>query len=145
MPSGAMVLVATVPTVFEAQLLAARLGAEGLLWQLRGNVGGPYPVGPVHVLVAEGDLRAAQELLLADEVEASFDGLAEREGDDDRGATGPAAWARRRRGRAALAGGAALVAVVLSGRLVLEALTWSEPARPAPAGPAVTTPVVTAD
>jgi hypothetical protein len=52
--------------------MAARLGAEGIVWQLKGGVDGPYPVGPVQVLVDERDLDVARELLLVDEVEAAF-------------------------------------------------------------------------
>ncbi len=62
----------TVPTAFHARVIAARLGADGIATQLRGNVGGPYPIGDVSVWVAEDDAAAASELLLADEVEAAF-------------------------------------------------------------------------
>jgi hypothetical protein len=68
-----MVRLATVRTTFHARVIAARLGAEGIVTDLRGNVDGIYPVGDVHVFVAEEDLPAAQELLLADEVESAFD------------------------------------------------------------------------
>jgi hypothetical protein len=57
---------------FEAQLIAVRLGAEGIVWELRGG-SSVYPVGVVDVLVATGDLELARQLLLADEVEAAFD------------------------------------------------------------------------
>lgn len=57
-----MVLLTTCAT-FEAQVLAARLGAEGIVWQLRSNLGGPHPLGPVDVLVDGDDLATAQELL----------------------------------------------------------------------------------
>jgi hypothetical protein len=67
-----MVTLRTASSGFEAQLLAARLGAEGIVWELRGNVGGPYPVGPVSVLVPEEQLDDARDLLLADEVEEVF-------------------------------------------------------------------------
>jgi hypothetical protein len=67
-----MVTLRTASSGFEAQLLAARLGAEGIVWELRGNVGGPYPVGPVSVLVPEEQLDDALDLLLADEVEEVF-------------------------------------------------------------------------
>jgi hypothetical protein len=67
-----MVHVRTVPTAFHARVIAARLGAEGILTELRGNVGGPYPFGDVSVWVAEGDADEAAELLMADEVEAAF-------------------------------------------------------------------------
>jgi hypothetical protein len=67
-----MVHVRTVSTQFHARVIAARLGAEGILTQLRGNVGGPYPFGEVSVWVGEDDAEEASELLLADEVEAAF-------------------------------------------------------------------------
>ena len=68
-----MVRLATVRTTFHARVIAARLGAEGIVTDLRGNVDGIYPMGDVHVFVSEEDLPAAQELLLADEVESAFD------------------------------------------------------------------------
>jgi hypothetical protein len=68
-----MVHVRTVPTAFHARVIAARLGAEGILTELRGNVGGPYPFGDVSVWVGEADAGDATELLLADEVESAFD------------------------------------------------------------------------
>jgi hypothetical protein len=68
-----MVRLVTVPSGFEAKVIAARLGAEGIVWQLKGGVDGPYPMGPVHVLVDENDLDVARELLLVDEVEAVFE------------------------------------------------------------------------
>jgi hypothetical protein len=68
-----MVRLATVRTTFHARVIAARLGAEGIVTDLRGNVDGIYPMGDVHVFVSEEDLAEAQELLLADEVESAFD------------------------------------------------------------------------
>jgi hypothetical protein len=68
-----MVRLATVRSTFHARVIAARLGAEGMVTELRGNVDGIYPVGDVHVFVTEEDLEAAQELLMADEVESAFD------------------------------------------------------------------------
>jgi hypothetical protein len=68
-----MVPVLRAEGTFHARVVAARLGSEGIVTQLRGNVDGPYPMGSVEVLVTEDDLEAARELLLADEVEASFD------------------------------------------------------------------------
>ena len=46
-----------------ARILAAHLGAEGIVWQLRGNVDGPYPVGPVEVLVPADDLERARAVV----------------------------------------------------------------------------------
>jgi hypothetical protein len=68
-----MVHVRTVSTAFHARVIQARLGADGIPAQLRGNVGGPYPFGAVSVWVGEDDAADAGELLLADEVEAAFD------------------------------------------------------------------------
>ena len=60
-----MVRLLTTLDQFEARVLAARLGAEGMLWELRGGHDGPYPMGPVHVYVEADDLERAQELLAA--------------------------------------------------------------------------------
>ncbi len=68
-----MVRLATVGTAFHARIIAARLGADGIVTELRGAVDGPYPMGDVHVYVAEGDADEATELLLVDEVESAFD------------------------------------------------------------------------
>jgi len=68
-----MVHVRTVSTAFHARVIQARLGADGIPAQLRGNVGGPYPFGAVSVWVGEDDAADAGDLLLADEVEAAFD------------------------------------------------------------------------
>ena len=53
--------------------IAARLGSEGILTQLRGGIDSPYPMGWVEVLVGEDDLADATDLLLADDVESAFD------------------------------------------------------------------------
>ncbi|MBO0748150.1 MAG: hypothetical protein J2O47_07360, partial [Acidimicrobiaceae bacterium] len=53
-------------------MIAARLGAEGIVTELRGNVGSVYPFGHVSVWVSSEDAEAASELLLADEIEAAF-------------------------------------------------------------------------
>ncbi len=68
-----MVRLATVSNSFHARVIAARLGSEGIVTTLRGNVDGLYPVGDVHVYVDQDDLAEAQELLMADEVESAFD------------------------------------------------------------------------
>jgi len=68
-----MVRLATVNTSFHARVIAARVGSEGILTELRGNLDGPYPMGDVHVFVSEDDLPTATELLMADEVESAFD------------------------------------------------------------------------
>ena len=68
-----MVHLVTVRSTFEARVVAARLGAEGVVTQLRGAVDGPYPFGDVMVEVREDDLDTARELLLADQVESAFE------------------------------------------------------------------------
>lgn len=67
-----MVHLATATSGFEARLLAARLGAEGMLWQLRGE-SSVYPMGAVDVLVEEDDLDRARELLLVAALDALDD------------------------------------------------------------------------
>lgn len=68
-----MVHLRTVPSEAHARLIAARLGSEGILTQLRGGVGGPYPFGEVSIWVGGDDAPSASELLLADEVEAALE------------------------------------------------------------------------
>jgi len=69
-----MVKLMTVAHPFHARVIAARVGCEGIVTELRGSVDGPYPMGDVHVYVPEIDLPLAQELLLADEIESAFEG-----------------------------------------------------------------------
>jgi hypothetical protein len=47
---------------FQARLLAARLGAEGILWQLRGETA-VYPFAAVEVLVEAEQVERARALL----------------------------------------------------------------------------------
>src|SRR5215207_5849251 len=68
-----MVRLTTVGTSFHARVIAARLGTEGIVTDLRGNVDGFYPVGVVHVYVDQEDLAEAQEILFVDDVESAFD------------------------------------------------------------------------
>ncbi len=79
-----MVPLASLANQFEGQVLGARLGAEGIVWQLRGACS-VYPFGGVEVLVDADDLPHARELLLVDEVEAVFD----EEGSVDEGPSRP--------------------------------------------------------
>jgi hypothetical protein len=58
-----MVKLLTTYDVFEAKLVVARLGSEGVLWELRGGVDNAYPLGPVHVYVDEADLSVAHDVL----------------------------------------------------------------------------------
>jgi len=63
----------TVAGSFHAKVIAARLGAEGVATELRGYSDGPYPLpSMVDVLVPEGQLALAREILLADAVDAVF-------------------------------------------------------------------------
>ena len=68
-----MVHLRTVSGVFHARVIAARLGADGIVTELRGALGGPYPFGGVSIWVAVEDQATASELLMADEVESAFD------------------------------------------------------------------------
>ncbi len=68
-----MVPLVTVGSAFQARVLVARLGSEGIVTSLQGAVDGPYPFGDVHVQVDADDLDLARQLLLADEVEEAFD------------------------------------------------------------------------
>ncbi len=70
-----MVHLTTVRGSFHARVVEARLASEGVMVALRGIDEGPYPVGfPVDVLVAAPDLDLAREILLADAVDAAFQG-----------------------------------------------------------------------
>ena len=64
---------ATVGSSFHARVIAARLGSEGIVTDLRGNLDGLYPVGAVYVYVDKDDLAEAQEILMLDDVESAFD------------------------------------------------------------------------
>jgi hypothetical protein len=67
-----MVRLITAASPVQARIIAARLGAEGIVWQFRGSVDGPLAVGPVEVLVDSEGYESARELLLTDDVESSF-------------------------------------------------------------------------
>jgi hypothetical protein len=58
-----MVRLTTCADGFEARLLAARLGSEGVVWSLRGGHDGPLALGTVDVLVDADDLDVARDLL----------------------------------------------------------------------------------
>ncbi|HTZ09591.1 MAG TPA: hypothetical protein VMB72_10980 [Acidimicrobiales bacterium] len=69
-----MVHLTLVGSMFEARVVSARLGADGILTQVRGGRDGPYPLpGPVEVLVVADQADEARQLLLADQVDAVFD------------------------------------------------------------------------
>jgi hypothetical protein len=80
MPDVRMVRLLTTYDVFEAKLVAARLGSEGVLWELRGGVDNAYPLGPVHVYVDEADLSVAHDVLapLGDDEESEAPAEARR-------------------------------------------------------------------
>ena len=48
---------------FEAKLLAAQLGADGILWQTRGIVDSIYPFGGIDVLVPADQFDDARQVL----------------------------------------------------------------------------------
>jgi hypothetical protein len=80
-----MVCLTTCGDAFEARVLVARLGSEGIVWSLRGGHDGPFAVGTVDVLVEADDLDTARELLLLDD----FDGpLAAAGAEPERETTG---------------------------------------------------------
>jgi hypothetical protein len=45
---------------FEAKVMTARLGADGILWEVRGVMGGVYPLGGIDILVPVDELAAAR-------------------------------------------------------------------------------------
>lgn len=62
-----MVHLVTVGGQFHARVLAARLGADGVLTELRGALGTTYPLaGEVEVYVEEAQAATAAALLMAD-------------------------------------------------------------------------------
>jgi len=109
-----MVHLRTVSSPWEANVLAARLGSEGIVTQLRGNLCGPYPFGTVTIFVEAEQADLAAELLLADEVEAAF---LPAPADEE-----PAAQARGWRCRRLLA--AAAVIVVAGAPLLAHFVNW---------------------
>jgi hypothetical protein len=79
-----MVRLTTCGDAFEARLLAARLGSEGVVWSLRGGHDGPFAVGNVDVLVDADDFETAREVLLLQD----FDGpIAEPDAEPERETT----------------------------------------------------------
>jgi hypothetical protein len=67
------VYLTTASSAFHGRVLAARLGAEGILVELRGFSDGPYPLwSPVEVFVPDDQVSQASELLLADAVDEVY-------------------------------------------------------------------------
>ena len=62
-----MVRLTTCGDAFEARVLAARLGSEGIVWSLRGGHDGPFAIGAVDVLVDADDYDEARQLLIDDD------------------------------------------------------------------------------
>ena len=78
-----MVHLVSVHDEFHARVVAARLGSDGILTELRPPSGGPYRLrGEVRVYVGEDDLHLARQLLLADQAEASPDEPGDEAGDE---------------------------------------------------------------
>jgi len=130
-----MVPLTTAASPFAARVLAAHLGAEGIVWELRGSVDGPYPLGPVEVLVAEGDLAVAREIVAEQGASGAGDTGAHTAG-GDAGAAGGGVDAERDRSSRGLWLVLALVLLavaLLLGRL-LES-TWAEGSAQAPRSP----------
>jgi len=86
-----MCYLTTVVGSFHGRVLAARLGAEGVLVVLKGTTDGPYPLpSAVDVLVPADQLSLAREILLADAVDDAFGDVALGEpAEDESGPTAP--------------------------------------------------------
>jgi hypothetical protein len=70
-----MVVVRSVATRFEAELIGAKLGAHGVLWEIRSRqlVTTTHPIGWLQVLVPVEELEDAEEVLAPDpEVDADL-------------------------------------------------------------------------
>jgi hypothetical protein len=72
-----MVRLMTAANAVEARIIAARLGSEGIVWELRGSVDGPFAFGPVDVLVDADGFASAREMMLDGEVGSSLGAAAE--------------------------------------------------------------------
>ena len=74
MHDGPLVYLTTATSTFHSRVIAARLGADGIVCDIRGAVEGPYPLpGTVDIYVSATDEPLARELLLGDQVDAAFD------------------------------------------------------------------------
>ena len=101
-----MVRLVTAEDAFGAKVLAARLGVEGIVWELRGGVDGPYPLGPVQVFVTEEDLAEAQAVL------ASTAPLDDGPDDDEEEREGDVSWRTSVPRRRAIVVGIAAIALL---------------------------------
>lgn len=74
MHDGPLVYLTTATSTFHSRVIAARLGADGIVCDILGAVEGPYPLpGTVDIYVSATDEPLARELLLGDQVDAAFD------------------------------------------------------------------------
>ena len=106
-----MVHLTTSPNPSHARVIAARLGADGVLAQLHGGSDSLHLAGSdVRVMVHEDDFELAREILLVEEVEAALESAWQGE------ATTCHRCDRRRRRTRVLA--AALVVTFVGSRLV---------------------------
>lgn len=122
-----MVVLTTVSSAFEAKVVVARLGSDGIVCELRGAVDSMYPVGNVTVLVRATDLDTARALLMVDDVEDAFVGFANPPGgggtddpwfDTEGETTMSRSWTQRRLWKVA-AVAALLALVVTAGRSLI--------------------------
>ncbi len=91
----AVVSLMVVTSAFQARVVAARLGVDGIPVQLTGSVDGPCPMGTTTLWVLAADEHQARDLLLLDEAEAC---LPDVEGEHEplgEAGCGPAVRARR--------------------------------------------------
>jgi hypothetical protein len=71
-----MITVASATSGFEAKLLAARLGSEGVVWELRPDVDGVYPVTDIEIRVPADEAERARAVLDAEPGGGEVDGWA---------------------------------------------------------------------
>ena len=77
-----MVPLMTAGSSFEAKVVAARLGSEGILFEVRGSLDSVYPLGSVTILVPAAELDTARDVLMVDEVEDAFADIEPSDDDD---------------------------------------------------------------
>ena len=78
-----------VHSAFQARVVAARLGVDGIPVQLTGSVDGPCPVGTTTLWVLAADEHEARDLLLIDEAEWCLRDAAAAEADPSGDEVGP--------------------------------------------------------
>jgi hypothetical protein len=73
-PAPVLVHLTTAGSAFEGRVLAARLGADGILALVRGADEGPYPLpGTVEIVVDAAQLDEARSLLAAEALDPVAD------------------------------------------------------------------------